>query len=106
MVFIETPVFTAQIVELLSDDDYGALQRDLANHPEAGNIIKGTGGLRKIRVAAKGHGKSGGARVIYYYFASASRIAMIFAYPKNEQSNLTPTQKTALKRVIERWRQS
>lgn len=104
MVFIETPVFTAQIVELLSDDDYGALQRDLANHPEAGNIIKGTGGLRKIRVAAKGHGKSGGARVIYYYFVSASRITMIFAYPKSEQGSLTPAQKTVLKKVIETWR--
>ena len=105
MVFIETPVFTAQIVELLSDDDYGAFQRDLANHPEAGDIIKGTGGLRKIRVAAKGHGKSGGARVIYYHFVSASRVAMIFAYPKNEQDNLTPTQKSALRKVIETWRQ-
>lgn len=105
MVFIETPVFTAQIVKLLGDDDYGALQRDLADHPEAGNVIKGTGGLRKIRVAAKGHGKSGGARVIYYYFVSASRIAMIFAYPKNEQDNLSPAQKAALKKVIEMWRQ-
>jgi hypothetical protein len=61
MIFVETPIFTAQIKGLLSDDDYGMFQRYLADNPEAGNVIKETGGLRKIRVAAKGHGKSGGA---------------------------------------------
>ena len=105
MVFIETPIFTTQIKELASDEDYGTFQAELAEHPEAGDIIKGTGGLRKIRMAANGHGKRGGARVIYYYFVSASRIAMVFAYPKNEQDNLTAQQKTALKKVIENWRQ-
>ena len=104
MIFVETHVFTSQIRELLTDDEYGAFQQQLADHPEAGKIIPGTGGLRKIRVAAKGHGKSGGARVIYYHFVSASRIALLFVYPKNEQINLTPTQKAALMKVIEHWR--
>ncbi|HET8553354.1 MAG TPA: type II toxin-antitoxin system RelE/ParE family toxin [Rhodanobacteraceae bacterium] len=104
MVFIETPIFTAQVKELLSDDDYAAFQHHLADNPEAGDVIKGTGGLRKIRVAAKGHGKSGGARVIYYHFVSASRIALLFAYPKNVQESLTPAQKAALRKVIEQWR--
>ena len=104
MIFVETHVFTSQIKELLSDHEYGAFQQQLADHPEAGKIIPGTGGLRKIRVAAKGHGKSGGARVIYYHFVSASRIALLFAYPKNEQINLTPAQKAALMKVIEHWR--
>ena len=80
MIFIETPVFTAQIKELMSDDDYGAFQRYLTENPEAGDVIKDTDGLRKIRMAAKGHGKSGGARVIYYHFVSAYRIALLFAY--------------------------
>lgn len=104
MVFVETALFTTQIKALLNDDDYEAFQRELAENPEAGDVIKGTGGLRKIRVAAKGHGKSGGARVIYYHFVSASRIALLFAYPKNVQGNLTPAQKAALKKVIEQWR--
>lgn len=104
MIFVETHVFTSQIRDLLSDDEYAAFQQQLADHPEADRIIPGTGGLRKIRVAAKGHGKSGGARVIYYHFVSASRIALLFAYPKNEQVNLTPAQKAALMQVIEHWR--
>ncbi|WP_435639484.1 type II toxin-antitoxin system RelE/ParE family toxin [Carnimonas bestiolae] len=66
--------------------------------------MSGTGGLRKIRVAAKGHGKSGGARVIYYHFISASQIAMLFIYPKNEQEDLTSEQRKILKTVIEHWR--
>ncbi|MFC4527500.1 hypothetical protein [Dyella halodurans] len=74
MIFIETPVFTRQISALVDDEDYAEFQRDLANDPEAGDVIPGTGGLRKIRMAAKGHGKRGGARVIYYYFASESQI--------------------------------
>jgi hypothetical protein len=104
MVFVETPVFTSQIKLLLRDDDYGAFQRTLADHPLAGDVIPGTGGLRKIRVAAKGHGKSGGARVIYYHFVSASRIGLLFVYPKNEQVNLTPAQKVVLRKIIEQWR--
>lgn len=104
MVFVETAVFTSQISGLMNDDNYGELQRHLASNPQAGDVIRGTGGLRKIRVAANGHGKSGGARIIYYYFASASQIALIFAYPKNVQENLTPAQKSALKKIIEQWR--
>lgn len=63
MIFIETPVFTRQIAALVNDDDYADFQRVLANDPEAGDVIAGTGGLRKIRMAAKGHGKRDGARV-------------------------------------------
>ncbi|MFK2917947.1 type II toxin-antitoxin system RelE/ParE family toxin [Dyella koreensis] len=104
MIFIETPVFTRQIAALVDDDDYADFQRALANDPEAGDVIPGTGGLRKIRMAAKGHGKRGGARVIYYYFSSASQIALLLAYSKNEAENLTASQKKALKQVIEQWR--
>jgi hypothetical protein len=55
-------------------------------------------------VAAKGCGKSGGSRVIYCHFVPASRIGLLFVYPKNEQVNLTPAQKAALRKIIERWR--
>lgn len=104
MIFVETHVFTSQIRALLGDDEYAAFRQQLADHPEADRIIPGTGGLRKSRVAAKDHGKSGGERAIYYHFVSASRIALLFAYPKNEQVNLTPAQKAALMQVIEHWR--
>ncbi len=104
MIFIETPVFTRQITALVDDDDYAEFQRELADNPEAGDVVPGTGGLRKIRMAAKGHGKRGGARVIYYYFTSASQIALLLAYAKNEAENLTSVQKKALKQVIELWR--
>jgi len=105
MIFIETPIFTKQITALLDDDSYGELQRELAGDPEAGDVIPGAKGLRKIRVAAKGHGKRGGARVIYYYFISEARIAMLFAFPKNARSDLTREQTKTLVKIIEGWRQ-
>ncbi len=104
MIFIETPVFTRLITELVDDESYSELQRRLADDPEAGDLIQGSGGLRKIRMAAKGHGKRCGARVIYYYFISRSHIAMLLAYPKNAKNDLTAAQKKALKSLIENWR--
>jgi Protein of unknown function (DUF1044). len=104
MIFIETSVFTRQITALVDDDDYADFQRELADDPEAGDVIPGTGGLRKIRMAAKGHGKRGGARVIYYYFTSAAQIALLLAYAKNEADDLTASQKKGLKQMIEQWR--
>ncbi len=68
MIFIETSVFTRRVKELIDEDAYTALQNVLVVNPSAGDVIEGTGGVRKIRVAAKGHGKRGGARVIYYHF--------------------------------------
>jgi len=72
--------------------------------PSSGDVIEGTGGIRKIRVAAKGHGKRGGARVIYYHFVSASQIALLMVYPKNEQQDLTVDERKALRAIIEYWR--
>ena len=103
MIFMETTVFTRQITELLDDESYGQFQRDLAENPEAGDLIPGTGGLRKIRIPAKGRGKRGGGRIIYYFFVSTSRIALLLAYPKNAQGDLTAAQKKILIKVIETW---
>ena len=66
MVFIETSVFTRQVQELLTDEEYRQLQIVLLVHPDVGDLIQGSGGLRKMRWSAKGHGKRGGSRVIYY----------------------------------------
>ncbi|MCX7546298.1 type II toxin-antitoxin system RelE/ParE family toxin [Marinicella gelatinilytica] len=102
MVFIETPIFTRQIQSLMNDDMYGELQKALIFKPDTGDLIKGSGGLRKVRWKLKGTGKSGGVRVIYYWYTSAEQIYMIFAYPKSKQDNLTAEQLAALKAVMQR----
>ena len=65
VVIVETQIFTRQLLPILSDDKYRELQEELLNRPDAGKIISGSGGLRKLRWAAKGHGKRGGIRIIY-----------------------------------------
>ena len=65
MEFIETPTFTRQVQELLSDEEYRGLQNTLAENPESGDLIKAGGGIRKVRHAVQGRGKSGGVRAIY-----------------------------------------
>lgn len=96
MVIIETPTFTKKIIELLEDDDYRALQHTLTANPEAGDIVPGGGGIRKIRFAVPGKGKRGGARIIYYWQKSKDRIFMLIAYVKSKKSNLTTEQTTIL----------
>jgi len=103
MVFIEAPLFTRRVAELMDDDSYAHFQMLLIRDPEAGDLIQGTGGLRKIRVAARGHGKRGGARVIYYHFRARDQIALLMIYPKTEQADLTAEHRRALKSVIEHW---
>ncbi|MGU0769821.1 type II toxin-antitoxin system RelE/ParE family toxin [Pseudomonas aeruginosa] len=104
MIFIETPVFTKRILALVDDETYRKLQEDLTLHPDVGVVIEGTGGVRKIRIAANGHGKRGGARVIYYHFTSASQIAFLLAYDKASQEDLTADQKKMLRQIVENWR--
>ena len=101
MVIIETPIFTRRIQAILSGEEYRLLQAQLVQKPDAGKIIPGSGGLRKLRWSASGHGKRGGARVIYYWFVSPEVILMLFAYPKNERDDLTPEQLKQLKKVVE-----
>lgn len=102
MVFIETPIFTKIITSLLSEEDYRALQQELLLRPDAGAIIKGGEGLRKIRWNVKGKGKRGGMRVIYC-LDLPDRIFMLFAYKKNRQEELTSDQIKLLKQVTREW---
>ncbi|WP_244950606.1 type II toxin-antitoxin system RelE/ParE family toxin [Pseudomonas oryzihabitans] len=76
----------------------------MAQNPTAGDVIRDTGGLRKIRVASGGHGKRGGFRVIYYHFAADARIALLLIYPKSEKDDLSVEDRKALKAMIEKWR--
>ena len=81
--FVETPLFTRFITEYLCDEEYVELQAALAENPEAGAIIRGSGGVRKLRWAQKGRGKRGSLRVIYYLRTRHGEIWMLTAYPKN-----------------------
>ena len=100
LVFKETDIFTKLITQLLSDDEYKELQEHLIERPDAGVVIEGTAGLRKVRWAAKGGGKSGGVRIIYYWITEDCQIYMLLAYPKSKQDNLTATQKKVLKALV------
>jgi len=101
VIFVETPTFTKRVLRLLADESYGALQTHLAKRPDAGDVIRGGGGLRKIRWAAKGHGKRGGVRVIYYWWIGNDRISMLFIYPKNEMDDLSAEQLKLLRQTLE-----
>ena len=90
MLIIETPIFTRRIQAILSDEEYRLLQIHLVNKPDVGKVISGSGGLRKLRWSAGGHGKRGGIRVVYYWLMSKDTILLLFAYSKSEQDDLTP----------------
>jgi len=97
---IETSTFTRQITALLSEEDYGEFQSRLAANPGLGALIKGGGGIRKIRVAVGSRGKRGGARVIYYWVIRKDLIVLLYAYRKNGSANLTPRQVAQLAKVV------
>ena len=101
MEFIETPIFTRLVRELLAEDEYRALQCTLLERPDQGDIIKGSGGIRKIRVAAKGKGKRGGVRVIYYWITTRGQIYMLLAYPKNRKDDLNAEELTVLRALVQ-----
>ena len=103
MVIIETRFFTRRIKELMNDDEYRVLQESLVNRPSMGDIVQGTGGLRKIRWKQEGRGKSGGVRVIYYWMTKDEQLYMLYVYAKSTQEDLTAEQKKALKSIVERW---
>jgi len=101
MLIVETPVFTRRVLKLLPDEKYRLLQQVLVADPEAGDLIRQSGGLRKIRWSVAGHGKRGGVRIIYFWAPARETILMLLMYGKNEQDDLTPEQLRILKRVTE-----
>lgn len=103
-IFIESTIFEKYRPDYLNDDEFNYFQSDLMLHPKKGDVIQGTGGLRKVRVASKGKGKRGGARVIYYFFDDKSRFYLLTIYSKNEMSDLNSEQKKQLKEFVEVWR--
>ena len=103
MVFIESPIFTADVMELLSDEEYAALQEHLAHRPNAGDLITQTGGLRKVRWRAEASGKRGGVRVIYYHVVAQAQIRMILIYRKGVKDDLTQREKAVLRKMNAEW---
>jgi hypothetical protein len=102
--FIEAPAFTTHLADYLDDEGYLELQLHLAQEPEAGDVIAGTGGFRKIRWAdpRRQKGKRGGLRIIYYYFPGDAQIWLMTLYDKGEAADLTAAEKRILKTAVER----
>ena len=101
MIFIETTAFTKQVSALLKPVEYQDLQMMLLVRPDAGSIIRGSGGIRKVRWSYRGGGKRGGVRVIYYWAVSEEKILMLMMYLKNVQDNLSPAQVRLLRSIVE-----
>ena len=101
MIFIETSLFTKLLPDYLGDEDYRGLQSYLLQQPESGDIVRGSGGVRKVRWASEGGGKSGGVRVIYYWKKSDSEIWMLTIYSKSERATIPGQQLKKIAEAIE-----
>ena len=96
----ETPTFTRQAEKLFSEAEKQELIAFLAANPEEGDVIPDTGGVRKVRFAASGRGKRGGARVIYYYLDETVPLYALLVYPKNAKADMTPDEKRAASALV------
>ena len=97
---VETAEFLARSSKLMSDEQRAQVVEMLARNPECGEIMQGTGGVRKVRVALAGRGKSGGARVIYYFHSERLPLFALTVFAKNERSDLTAAQRNAMAAVV------
>jgi hypothetical protein len=102
MVIVETTIFTRQVSELLPDDEYRLLQLVLVRRPDAGVLIKGGGGLRKLRWAVEGRGKRGGVRIVYYWAVPQDQLLLLFMNPKNQREDVTADQLKRLRSIIDK----
>ena len=100
--FIEQPIFTRMLLELVDDDAYRKFQNELAANPEKGPLVKGSGGLRKVRMALPGRGKSGGARILYLWFPRHGTFVFYLIYTKGEMENVPRAQMKAIKHEVQR----
>jgi len=108
-VFVHTKVFDRLWESLgCNDDDLADLQRAICSDPQGYPVIRGTGGVRKIRIALEGRGKSGGARVLYVDFIAKSVVGLLYVYSKSEKENISDNERRILKTMVEQinenWR--
>lgn len=97
----ELPEYLRTAGKLLADADRRAIVDHLAAHPAAGDLIEGTGGVRKLRWARDGRGKSGGVRVIYYFHSGAMPLYLLTMFAKNERANLTKAERNELAGLVD-----
>lgn len=100
MQFIELPLFAKYLDEYLSRTEYLSLLEFLTAHPQFGDVIPKGGGIRKIRWQAKGKGKRGGVRIIYYFLPRAEQVILMLIYGKNEMSNISPEMLKRLRKEL------
>ena len=101
MRIIETPIFTKRVLEILSEDEYHLFQISLIEKPDAGRVIQGSGGIRKIRWSGSGRGKRGGSRILYYWYNEQDVLMMLFIFRKNEIDDLNKDQLNKLRKIVE-----
>ena len=99
---VETPSFMRQAEKIWDEETLNAFVDHIARNPEAGDLIPGTGGIRKIRWARKGSGKRGGARVIYFYHHMDAPLYLLMAYAKAKQEDMSADEKKAVSALAER----
>ena len=101
VVFVETKLFTQLVKEYLNDDEYSELQKHIMKDPEVGKVIRGSGGIRKLRWAREGMGKSGGVRTIYYWAKARDQVYMLTMYSKSEKENMDKKTLTQIAKHLE-----
>ncbi len=99
--FIESSLFARMVYDYLSEDDYTAFQQFLLEHPDAGDLVKGSGGVRKVRWARSGSGKSGGVRVCYYTRNTAGQILLLVIYAKSVRDSISGAVLKQLKELLD-----
>ena len=102
IVFVEAPIFSKRVYDYLNEDEYVGLQLTLVIRPEAGKVIPGSGGLRKIRWSAKGQGKRSGTRIIYYFQKKVGQIWLLTIYAKNEVEKIPTKILREIKETLEK----
>lgn len=103
---VELPHYIRKAEKLLSSEERQAVVGYLASHPEAGVVLQGTGGIRKLRWGIGGRGKSGGVRLVYYYYDSSIPLFMITLFAKNERANLSRAERNDLSKLVDVLRSS
>ena len=100
--FVELPAFAKYRADYLDDEGFRGLQQSMLKNPEAGDVIEGTGGLRKLRHGdpRRGKGKRGGLRVIYYWWDGGRQFWLFTLYDKDEMENLSADEKKVLKGML------
>ena len=101
VIFVESPLFTKQVHDYLTDTEYRVFQKYLAANPDIGNVVRGSGGVRKVRWSRRGTGKSGGVRVLYFARTEAGQIWLLLIYAKSAVDSIPGHILKALKEDME-----